>query len=339
MKPHRLLDPLKAPALSGRLCFSNWIAGQAGRPVAVWIGHRPLSHRREIHLSRISGSRILVSLDTSALRRDPRVFSMHWRRTWIFVHLFARADRSIGEATAHVGDACMADGPILAFSSNRSETVLVPDRGFIRRNAFADYRRLVEANAVAWDDRDDLIVWRGSPSGIGRLPRVGEPCDAPEILPRIRLCALLRDSPRTDARIRLAPKVARAVDWPAQCDELTGEYIPETSWIGRRFAVDIDGNANAFSNFYTRLLFGCCVLKVTSPRGYRQWYYENLVPGTHFVPVRSDLSDLLEKIAWCQAHIGRCRDIARAGQEFAMSMELKPEMEKAVERINSALAS
>ena len=73
-------------------------------------------------------------------------------------------------------------------------------------------------------------------------------------------------------------------------------YVDQMTWLVRKFALDIDGNTNAWSNLFTRLLAGCCVIKIASPLGFRQWYYDELKPWQHFVPVRADLSDLREKI-------------------------------------------
>ena len=79
------------------------------------------------------------------------------------------------------------------------------------------------------------------------------------------------------------------------------------------------------------------MLKVASPLGYRQWYYDDLVPWRHFVPVAADLGDLIEKIEWCRAHPDECEGIAAAGQALAMSMTLEREMERGIAKLNSVL--
>jgi hypothetical protein len=82
---------------------------------------------------------------------------------------------------------------------------------------------------------------------------------------------------------------------------------------------------------------GCCVIKIASAEGYRQWYYDKLEPWVHYVPACADLSDLIERIEWCRSHENECRDIARAGQEFAMRRTVKSEIGDAVDRVNAAL--
>ena len=38
------------------------------------------------------------------------------------------------------------------------------------------------------------------------------------------------------------------------------------------------------------------------------------------VPVRSDLSDLLEQLQWCQQHPDQCASIAAAGRKLALEV-------------------
>jgi hypothetical protein len=111
------------------------------------------------------------------------------------------------------------------------------------------------------------------------------------------------------------------------------------SWGRRRYAIDVDGNTNAWSNLFTRLLLGCCVLKVGSPRGFRQWYYGDLRPFEHFVPVAADLSDLKEKVDWCRSHEPECREIAAAGERLARARTFEVEMDRAVERLDQQLST
>ena len=85
-----------------------------------------------------------------------------------------------------------------------------------------------------------------------------------------------------------------------------------------------------------RLLLGCCVLKIQSEHGFRQWYYERLTPWQHYVPVRADMSDLIEKIGWCRSHDGECAEIAGAGQAFAHAMTVEGEISEAVRRLEAA---
>ena len=56
---------------------------------------------------------------------------------------------------------------------------------------------------------------------------------------------------------------------------------------------------------------GSVILKVD-----RMWYFPLLKPYHDHVPVKADLSDLEEKIAWCRAHDDECRKIGENAMAF-----------------------
>ena len=48
----------------------------------------------------------------------------------------------------------------------------------------------------------------------------------------------------------------------------------------------------------------------------RTWYMPLLRPWVDHVPVRADLSDLLDKVRWCRAHDEACKKIAREARRL-----------------------
>ena len=82
-----------------------------------------------------------------------------------------------------------------------------------------------------------------------------------------------------------------------------------------------------------RMHLGCCVLKVKSRHGYRQWYYDRLKAWEHYVPVQSDLSDFAEKVDWVRSHDADAAAIASNGRRFARSMSFESGIRDAVELI------
>ncbi len=264
-------------------------------------------------------------------------FSTAWRRLGVFVHLLSHPEVVDGEWRADLGDSVHESGRLLGFCSNLPETLLVPDRGFQSSNGYARQRRQA-ATAPAFADRDDAIVWRGSPTGFGLLANATmQPHDA-DLRQRVRLCLLLAQG---DGRLRADARIVPGRGLPADVAAaygragIAGDPLPEESWLGRQFAIDIDGNANAFTNLFIRLLYGCCVIKVASPLGFRQWYYDRLEPWRHYVPVAVDLSDLVERIEWCRGHSDECRAIASAGQALALAMTPAEETRRTVALIRN----
>jgi hypothetical protein len=79
------------------------------------------------------------------------------------------------------------------------------------------------------------------------------------------------------------------------------------------------------------MMTGSLVIRVESP--YISWVDHLIKPGQHYVLVKPDLSDLVEKIRWCDAHPKSARKMARAGYEFAKHALTYEYMEKAIEKI------
>jgi hypothetical protein len=244
-------------------------------------------------------------------------------------YIHALADLSDGEES----------GPgIISFCSRSPGAILIPDHIFIGSRGYEKYRRLARNNRTAWDERSNWIVWRGLTTGVGLISKENLSSQDEDLLARVRLCLELKDMPQSSVKLH---GIAQSLNPPLDTERLTsagllGEYISPTTWCGLKFAIDVDGNTNAWSNFFTRLLMGCCVLKVTSAAGYRQWYYHEIEPWIHYVPVRSDLSDLRERIAWCRSTPAECRQIAMAGQALAISRDYDTEIALASRRVLAA---
>ncbi|HHZ08519.1 MAG TPA: hypothetical protein GX405_07040 [Rhizobiales bacterium] len=289
-------------------------------------------------IEKTARGRLAASLDMAALASDRRVFSGLWRRAGVFVDLLRHPSIAPGAYRCDYNDMAREAGPVLAFCSNLPGTILVPDRGFYAKRGYAAERTRA-ASAPAWESRDPVVLWRGNHSGAGRvLTETMSPQDG-ELIQRARMCLLARDIPGTDISFAVGPR------WPAPIAEryraegIAAGFVDESAWLGRKFAIDVDGNANAFSNLFIRMLYGCCVIKIASPLGFRQWYYEDLVPWTHFVPVAADLSDLAEKIRWCRDNDEACRAIAANGKAFAEARTFERERRATVERIRKVFSA
>jgi hypothetical protein len=338
---HAGLQPLKVVALEGQAARCLW-PRQVGLRLPIVGGSS--GHARGsvivVHKAAATIRRIAADRDWIQSRNG---FSTAWRRLRAMLDIIAADGVPDGDWPADLSDHATTNAPVLAFSSFHPAPILVPDRGFMSSGGYArEWRRA--AAAPAFTDRDPTIVWRGSPSGLGKL--VNEPLAASDrtLRQRVRLCLALRDlAAAPDAWGDAADVDAKIVLWGGAAPEVTAAYriagilgpaIPQRSWCHRRFAIDIDGNSNAFSNLFIRLLYGCCVIKVASPLGFRQWYYDRLEPWVHYVPVAANLSDLAETIAWCQGHPRDCRDIAAAGQRIVMGMTVESERRAVVAEID-----
>lgn len=84
-----------------------------------------------------------------------------------------------------------------------------------------------------------------------------------------------------------------------------------------KYILVIEGNVAAH-RLATDMLFNSVILLVDSV--YNLWFSYLLKPYVHYVPVKADLSDLLQKINWCKKHNEKCKKIASNARELALKI-------------------
>jgi len=72
-----------------------------------------------------------------------------------------------------------------------------------------------------------------------------------------------------------------------------------------------------------QLLAGMIVLKPETPN--HQWFYDGLIPYKHYVPLKTDLSDLKTKIDWLRHNPRESKMISENAHIFAR-YHFNPEM-------------
>jgi len=219
-----------------------------------------------------------------------------------------------------------------AGSANRTDVVLIPDPYFFRYAGFQSFRDLVDRAPVEWSERSSEIVWRGTSSGHGTFDPVMGARWPSLAAQRLELILAAKRVPGVDAALAdyrrrdLRPVVLEQAG-------IIRAPVAEESWAHRKFAIDVDGWTNTWSNLFIRMMLGCCVLKLDSKYGYRQWYYDRLRPWEHYVPVKADASDLGEKVEWVRANDAEAARIAANGQRFAQALTFEVGQREAVELI------
>ena len=169
-----------------------------------------------------------------------------------------------------------------------------------------------------WEDKSyEKAVFRGGPTGCGYTEKTNM---------RIKL-AKMRSS-LLDAK--LTNKDGNTVDSKAiKYDPkyglgsmntnigMSGNFLTMADQSKYKYIIHVDGNVNAYRLLAT-MLTGSLILRVTSQ--YTSWVDHMLQHKVHYIPVKADLSDLLDVIRWCKKNDEKCQEIARNGMEFARSI-------------------
>jgi len=162
----------------------------------------------------------------------------------------------------------------------------------------------------AWEDRKPVAFWRGAVSGYDR--------------PTLRelVTRALYDVPGTDVRLTAWGGWERGHNIPSH---LFADRCGIAEHLQNKYLLIVDGNCIA-SNHQWVFGSGSVPVMITHPEN-RYWFDSYLKPMVNYVPIKHDLSDLKEKIAWLQEHDAEAKHIAE--NAVALSKEIfSPEFQR-----------
>jgi hypothetical protein len=165
-----------------------------------------------------------------------------------------------------------------------------------------------------WNERKPLAVFRGGSTGCG--------VDI-ETNPRLKVAYLSSldnfehlDCGITDWNLRPrkieGEKYLKTIEIDALPFKLVKKLSPEEQ-TNYKYIIHIEGHVSAF-RLSLELSMGSVLLIVDSQ--YNLWYKKMLIPYEHYVPVKSDLSDLIEKVKWCKENDEKCKEISENAKKF-----------------------
>ena len=80
-----------------------------------------------------------------------------------------------------------------------------------------------------------------------------------------------------------------------------------------KYVINVDGHVSAF-RLSLELGSESLILLVSSE--WKIWYSDMLVEYEHYVPIKSDLSDLVDRIKWCRENDEKCQKIVKNAKDF-----------------------
>ena len=175
--------------------------------------------------------------------------------------------------------------------------------------------------SIQWKDRKPTAVFRGASTGCGvtidtniRLKLAYISVNTPPDI----------EGPLLDAGIskwQLRPRKLKNEEYLKTIDvnDLNKKGIKIASFLTPiqqseyKYLIHVDGHVSAF-RLSLEMSMGCCILLADSK--YKLWFRDMLWPLVHYVPVKEDLSDLVDQIKWCRKHDKECEEIASNAKNF-----------------------
>jgi hypothetical protein len=98
--------------------------------------------------------------------------------------------------------------------------------------------------------------------------------------------------------------------------QLSGTKYISTPDLVKNYSILIDVEGNGFSARVKHLLWSHRPLLLVD-RPHKEYYYEYLIEWEHYIPVKRDLSDLIEKTKWCIDNYDKAKIIAENAYQFS----------------------
>lgn len=163
-----------------------------------------------------------------------------------------------------------------------------------------------------FDSKKNICIFRGSATGCGitvdtnmRLKAAKMSLDYPELL----------DAGITDWNARMKKYKGKPIDI-IDIDKIgfgLANKITNLEKSNYKYILNIDGHVSAF-RLSSELSMMSVILLVKS--NYYVWYTSMLEEYVHYVPIKEDLSNLVDQIKWCIRNDDKCKKIAKNAFDF-----------------------
>jgi hypothetical protein len=190
---------------------------------------------------------------------------------------------------------------------NRITNNLYPDKC---KNIYS--KENISDMELEWGNKIDKAIFLGSATGCGittetnmRLKSADISYDNPDLLHA--------GITNWNARVKKYEGQSLEIINPKKFRFKLADRMNQKEKSKYKYILIIDGHVSAFRLSFD-LSLNSVILLVDSP--YYIWYSKMLVPYEHYIPIKKDLSDLIEKINWCKNNDKECKKIANKAKKF-----------------------
>lgn len=205
--------------------------------------------------------------------------------------------------------------PVLGFATTldlaNKNVILIPDHQVLKgyEKLFTKIDASIKQNP--WSTKLDKIFWRGGYSV--DYAHSNNDFDYNHRLKFVNTARKLNfvDAAISRGNLYIDPAVKQELIIK---NLLRSAILPQDS-LGYKYLFDLDGYSCSYVRMAWVLYSNSMLMKHASDRV--QWYYDQLEPYKHYVPIAKDFSDLEKKFEWAQTHPVESKAIADNGRELA----------------------
>jgi len=188
------------------------------------------------------------------------------------------------------------------------------------------YHSNIDNSNIVWEDKKPIAFFRGTSTGCGN-----------DIYTNQRMKLAYLDAKWNADKSQETILDAKIVRWAYRLKKTEkdtmfnrinvkrlnkmgldlGEKAPIEDLYKYKYVLNVDGNVAAYRLGF---LFSLNAVVFIVEGKYKLWFQDKLVENKHYISIKSDLSNLKEKIYWCKNHDKECKEIAQNALEFHNKM-------------------
>jgi hypothetical protein len=226
--------------------------------------------------------------------------------------------------------------PIFVLSKKKTtpNTIIFPSFEIV--GAMDAYRRILKLNQThPWAHKKEQLFWRGSTTGCLRDEKnqlVGISTENWQRIPRVVLALIGKQHPELINAHFIQVVQHHESDFPSFFCSLfpLKPYADLEEHLCYKYLIDVDGNTTTYRGY--QFLFSNSLLFKQASDEFL-WYYDAWQPFVHFIPVKVDFSDLLEKILWAINNDKKAEEIANRATRLALDVFCVENIEEFTHRL------
>lgn len=202
-------------------------------------------------------------------------------------------------------------GPIFTFAKKRKVKNLIAFPDFEMIKGYQSLNKIIYMGnqAFSYESKENKAFWRGATTGGVFSPENWHS------FPRSKMTLLSKKHPNLlNAKFSTVTDHIEPLTSIFNEEQIFSATIPIYDHLRYKFLIDVDGHSCTYSRLYWILLSNSVCLKQVTEN--EQWYYGGIKPYIHYIPIKSDMSDLIEKINWALDHSYECKEIAKNSTQF-----------------------
>jgi hypothetical protein len=203
-------------------------------------------------------------------------------------------------------------GPVFSYTKKKTQDqkILFPNHEALEGYHLEDVEVQKGREKYSWKKKKSKIFWRGGATG---CTFSAQECLLLDRAKAVSLSLKLPDM--IDAKFTNLIQCTNPKEALAAYPHYFGDPVSIRKHLSYKYQLLLDGNSCAFARAYWQLFSGCTTLKQDSED--IQWFYRELRPYEHFVPVAKDLNDLEEKFRWLIKNDRKAKKISQNAYKFA----------------------